>query len=327
MLPIKLKQKQQMQKTRNKEQPAKKGNMNAKPNATESKNKNAKSNKSIPKPNLAKTNSKTQKTTTTLHEGIMNAKTIATESNKKSIPKPNHAKTNSKTNSKSQKTTATLHVCTMCHLNLPRSEYSKTQWKKKQKKCSICAKKRNTNNTTNTSPTSKETKAKTPVLLTERPQRSIPGFEGLLTCCTDFPQTKRGQPPNAQSAVFNPLIACCLGPLEGYSTQTQLDFAFAWWSKVLPAWPRWVETLRNAGICTQKSKLLQRAKGKPNPLIHKAKGHGTVPHFRGTDQIQALELDMMCSIEIYACVQCLYSSVALDKMQKEEQEKEEAQEK
>tara|TARA_B100000795_G_scaffold249430_1_gene216957 strand:+ start:43 stop:690 length:648 start_codon:yes stop_codon:yes gene_type:complete len=215
----------------------------------------------------------------------------------------------------------------MCHLNLPRSEYSKTQWKKKQKKCSICAKKRNTNNTTNTSPTSKETKTKTPVLLTERPQRSIPGFEGLLTCCTDFPQTKRGQPPNAQSAVFNPLIACCLGPLEGYSTQTQLDFAFAWWSKVLPAWPRWVETLRNAGICTQKSKLLQRAKGKPNPLIHKAKGHGTVPHFRGTDQIQALELDMMCSIEIYACVQCLYSSVALDKMQKEEQEKEEAQEK
>ena len=97
--------------------------------------------------------------------------------------------------------------------------------------------------------------------------------------------------------------------------------------KVLPAWPRWVETLRNAGICTQKSKLLQRTKGKPNPLIHKAKGHGTVPHFRGTDQIQALELDMMCSIEIYACVQCLYSSVALDKMQKEEQEKEEAQEK
>jgi hypothetical protein len=30
-----------------------------------------------------------------------------------------------------------------------------------------------------------------------------------------------GQPPNAQSAIFNPLLACALGPIEGACTPIQ----------------------------------------------------------------------------------------------------------
>jgi hypothetical protein len=109
-----------------------------------------------------------------------------------------------------------------------------------------------------------------------RPQRAVPGFEYCsLTCCKDWKQTKRGEPPSAQSAVFNPLIACCLGPIENHSTQQQLDVCNQWWSNVLPAWPRWVQSLQEAGIQKMKNKLINRAKGRPNPLIHRAKGHGT----------------------------------------------------
>ena len=224
-------------------------------------------------------------------------------------------------------TTDNLHAtaqCSLCLTKFGRSEFTKTQWKKppKKKKCKACTAKLSTGSNERKGstivPTTKVTKI-TNINMNQRPQRNVPGFEGNLTCCTDWPQTKRGEPPNAQSAVFNPLLACCFGPIEGYSTQEQIDTAFSWWSAALPSWPRWVKTLKEAGVVNRKDKLLQRAKGRPNPLIHKAKGHGTVPHIKGRDQSAALELDAMVSIEVYACVTCMYSTAALDAMEEEEQ--------
>ncbi len=155
----------------------------------------------------------------------------------------------------------------------------------------------------------------TPLLCDPRPQRDVPGFEGALTCCSDWPQKKKGVPPNAQSTIFNPLIACVIGPIEGYYTAEQLAFAFEWWTAALPAWPRWVQSLREAGAMSWRDRLIKYAKGNPNPLIHKAKkgdNVGSIPHFKGKMQGDVLELAPMIAVEVYACVACLYSTAALD---------------
>ncbi len=199
-------------------------------------------------------------------------------------------------------------TCARCGDNLTRSAFSRNQWRKRAgARCTPCvaADTGGHNNPVGLRPP-------TAVEIHDRPLMSVGGFPGLQ-CCTDWPQTKKGTPPGAQSAVFNPLLACVLGPIEGHCTQTQLDFAAQWWSKALPSFSSWVERLRAAGVPALKEKLLARAKGHPNPLIHKARGHGTVPHFKGRMQNDALEMDTTVSIEIYACVQCLYSQQALQK--------------
>merc|ERR1712217_789854 len=152
----------------------------------------------------------------------------------------------------------------------------------------------------------------TEVTLVERPQREVPGFDGSLTCCSDWPQTKKGNVPGAQSAIFNPLLACVIGPIEGHCTVEQLEFANAWWTAALPAWPRWVSLLRSAGVCDRRDALLRGHKGQPNPLIYKANGHGTVPHFNGKAQNEILELEPAVAVEVYACVACMYSTKALE---------------
>ena len=98
-----------------------------------------------------------------------------------------------------------------------------------------------------------------PPSLDPRPQMNVLGFEGL-TCCTDWPQLKKGEPPNAQSAIFNPLIACALGSIEDHCTAEQLQFAQQWWAAALPAWPRWVAQLRDAGVATWRQELIAQAK-------------------------------------------------------------------
>jgi hypothetical protein len=142
----------------------------------------------------------------------------------------------------------------------------------------------------------------------------VPGFEGALTVATDWPQTKRGEPPQAQSAIFMPLLACAVGPVEGHCSAEQLEEAERWWALALPAWPRWVATLRAAGVDeSRREKLVASASGKKGsatPLIFKHKGHGTVPHFKGKLQSELLEKDPMVAIEVYACVTCLYSQSA-----------------
>merc|ERR1712037_383333 len=80
----------------------------------------------------------------------------------------------------------------------------------------------------------------------------------------------------------------------------------------LPAWPRWIAALRAAGVCERRAELLAGCKGQPNPLIHKARGRGTVPHFNGRAQNDILEMEATVAVEVYACVACLYSSSALD---------------
>ena len=55
-----------------------------------------------------------------------------------------------------------------------------------------------------------------------RPQLDIPGFEGVLSCCMDWPQTKKGGVPCAQSALFNPLLACALGHIPGHCSLQQV---------------------------------------------------------------------------------------------------------
>jgi hypothetical protein len=220
-------------------------------------------------------------------------------------------------------------VCSLCNIELEKKFFSKTQLRKKTgKKCTkFIAIAPSSSSAFSSTKQASKTRSSTVVKIVPRPQRDIPGFEGVLTCCTDWPQTKRGEPPSAQSAVFNPLLACCLGPIEGHSTQEQLDQAFAWWSAALPAWGRWVNSLQVAGVVDTKSKLLARAKGRPNPLIHKARGHGTVPHFRGRDQSEALELDAMVAIEVYQCVATMYSTAALERMERDEERKEKEKEK
>jgi hypothetical protein len=214
------------------------------------------------------------------------------------------------------------HVCIACHLSFPRSEYSKNQWSKVESgKCAKCIntslppianKSRSSEETQTTTKKPLITQSIVNIKIVDRDQCDIPGFDGL-TCCKDWPQLKKGEPPLTNSSVFNPLIACALGPIPGHSTKNQIEFATEWWSKALPAWPRWVKELQEAGLGKKKDALLSRSKGNPNLLIPKGRGYGTVPHFRGKDQVDSLELVPMVSIEVYACITCMYSQAALER--------------
>ncbi|CAB9503525.1 expressed unknown protein [Seminavis robusta] len=211
--------------------------------------------------------------------------------------------------------------CAECNKPLPRSQYSKNQWRKGPGgRCSNCVNSGSNNQKVNNDGNhlkqiqqqrKQYSGPPTPLSLDPRPQMDVPGFEGALTVCTDWPQTRKGEPPAAQSAVFMPLLACVIGPVEGHCNAEQLEVAQQWWALALPAWPRWVESLRQAGVAAQREQLIKAAKGHPNPLIHNAKGHGTIPHFKGKMQVDALEKDPMVALEVYACVTCLYSQAAL----------------
>lgn len=202
---------------------------------------------------------------------------------------------------------AIMRGCRQCKTSFPRSAYSKNQWRRGEGsgRCRTCC---------GNSGSSSQHKKDTPPTIIDtapRPQIHVPGFDGKLTVCSDWPQTKKGRPPGAQSAIFNPLLAAVLGPIAGHCSTEQLLLANAWWTAALPAWPRWVKQLRAAKVLELRSTLLKGAKGTPNPLIHKARGRGTVPHFRGRAQNNALEMVPMVAIEVYACVTCLYSKKAM----------------
>jgi hypothetical protein len=109
-----------------------------------------------------------------------------------------------------------------------------------------------------------------------------------------------------------PLLACALGPIEGYASSAELAVAEAWWAEALPAWPRWVTELQSAGIQEHRTRLLATVKGHPTPLIPRTKRRGCAPHIRGRDQVEALELAPAVAIEVYACVTCLYTAAAMD---------------
>ena len=145
-----------------------------------------------------------------------------------------------------------------------------------------------------------------------------------LTCCTDWPKTKKGGPPGAQSTIFNPLLACVLGEIPGFCNSQQVAYAIAWWEAVFPCYRKWIAELRAAGLTRDSingKKLLSSAtflkksknngqRSNTNNLISKLPKHiyGEVPHFKGRAQNEALELAPMVAIEVYACVTCLYHS-------------------
>ena len=54
-------------------------------------------------------------------------------------------------------------------------------------------------------------------------------------------------------------------------------------------------------------KMMRNIKGHPTYLIPKKKDSGRAPHFKGKIQREALEMDAMVSIEVYACVMCMYT--------------------
>lgn len=190
-----------------------------------------------------------------------------------------------------------IRICSSCDREQSKEHYSKNQWKKgegaaKCKACieetslptppshcsRVCAPTTSPLPTHHNSPKPASTNVITTISLQERPQIPIPGFDDGLSCCADWPKTKSGHPPGAQSAVYNPLLACVFGvALRDHCTLEQLTVAHAWWNRALPAWPRWVEELRRVGVNdpVYRNKLLASAKGRPNPLIHKAKGRGT----------------------------------------------------
>ena len=171
--------------------------------------------------------------------------------------------------------------CSICAQELPSSSFSKTQAKKgNARKCTACVGQKSQASTAGDTATSKQ---KNPVVVTKvslepRPQKAVPGLEGL-TVCTDWPKTKSGQPPGAQSAIYTPLLACAMGqPISEHCTAEQLETAAAWWTAALPAWPRWMAALTETDLGAStgyRDKLLSSAKGQPNALIFKAKGHGT----------------------------------------------------
>ena len=173
--------------------------------------------------------------------------------------------------------------CSECGKEAPRESYSKNQWKKGQiAKCKVCVGSqedpkpavRLSKSRPQTAPT--PTQVITAISLDPRPQKMIEGFENL-SCCTDWPKTKSGRHPGAQSAIYSPLLACALGPVEGHCTEEQIAVAMQWWTAALPAWPRWVTELQKAGVNepAYRERLLNSVKGQPNPLIYKAKGRGT----------------------------------------------------
>lgn len=213
-------------------------------------------------------------------------------------------------------TTKEARLCAGCRKTVSRIEFSKTQLRKGNgAKCKACCTGGNRRNDHPSQQQQQQSTEPTPIVLNPRPQRAVPGFDGL-TVCRDWPQTKNGRPPNAQSLIFNPLLACALGrPIDGHCTQEQLDLAIQWWSLALPAWPKWVESLQ--GVLNNnndfRERLFRTSKGRPNALIPKTKGRGTVPHFNGRLQEQILEQAPTTALEVYACVTCLYSAAALDK--------------
>merc|ERR1712164_48231 len=86
-----------------------------------------------------------------------------------------------------------------------------------------------------------------PLVIVPRPLKEVDGFDHLLVCA-DWPRNKKGQPPPKQSAIFIPLLACVLGPIDGHCSQSDLYVANEWWSQVMPSWTRWVLALRDAGV-------------------------------------------------------------------------------
>ena len=227
---------------------------------------------------------------------------------------------------KSNNSKSALRVCIICRQSKKRNEYSSTQWKKVNagSKCKSCimsnqsnrnnlkssSTNSNSNKNNNDNPTTK------PLIVKPRPQMPVPGFEETLTCCTDWPQTKKGEPPSAQSLVFMPLFAIIHGPLPNYCNELQLSNALNWWTAALPAFPSWIDRLIQAGVKRELLKIVskkQDLKGRPNALIPKIKGggHGSFPHIKGKVQTRLLEMDIMVSIEIYQAVACMYSQKKL----------------
>lgn len=209
-------------------------------------------------------------------------------------------------------------VCSVCQKAKARKEYSKNQWKKGEalSKCVICIDSSCGESQYTEKQQEQRSVGTTGISKDPRPQKAV-GFGGLtegqeqLTVCSDWPKTKSGQPPGAQSAIFMPLLACAMGEaLQGHYTKDQLDQAQLWWTAALPPWPRWVQSLRKAGVQTRYKEFLWSSssiKGNPNPLIHKAKGHGTVPHLKGKLQRELLELDPTVAWELDACIHGLYT--------------------
>ena len=227
---------------------------------------------------------------------------------------------------KSNNGKSALRVCIICRQSKKRNEYSSTQWKKGNagSKCKSCimsnqsnrnnlkssSSNSNSNKNNNDNPTTK------PLIVKRRPQMPVPGFEETLTCCTDWPQTKKGEPPSAQSLVFMPLFAIIHGPLPNYCNELQLSNALNWWTAALPAFPSWIDRLIQAGVKRELLKIVskkQDLKGRPSALIPKIKGggHGSFPHIKGKVQTRLLEMDIMVSIEIYQAVACMYSQKKL----------------
>jgi len=201
--------------------------------------------------------------------------------------------------------------CAACAEDLPLGSFSKSQLNKGEgaSRCSNCVQQRA--GAGQAEVPGAAAASPSPVCTDPRPQLQVPGFADL-SCCADWPQTKRGQPPGAQSAIFNPLLACALGPIDGHCSADQLALAVEWWVAALPAWSIWIEKLRAAGIAERRSALLATSKGQATPLIHRARGRGTVPHFNGRAQNDALELDPGVATEVYACVMCMYSAAAFE---------------
>ena len=228
---------------------------------------------------------------------------------------------------KSNNGKSALRVCIICRQSKKRNEYSSTQWKKGNagSKCKSCimSNQSNKNNlkssSTNSNSNNKnnnDNPTTKPLIVKRRPQMPVPGFEETLTCCTDWPQTKKGEPPSAQSLVFMPLFAIIHGPLPNYCNELQLSNALNWWSAALPAFPSWIDRLIQAGVKRELLKIVskkQDLKGRPNALIPKIKGggHGSFPHIKGKVQTRLLEMDIMVSIEIYQAVACMYSQKKL----------------
>ena len=228
---------------------------------------------------------------------------------------------------KSNNGKSALRVCIICRQSKKRNEYSSTQWKKGNagSKCKSCimSNQSNKNNlkssSTNSNSNNKnnnDNPTTKPLIVKRRPQMPVPGFEETLTCCTDWPQTKKGEPPSAQSLVFMPLFAIIHGPLPNYCNELQLSNALNWWTAALPAFPSWIDRLIQAGVKRELLKIVskkQDLKGRPNALIPKIKGggHGSFPHIKGKVQTRLLEMDIMVSIEIYQAVACMYSQKKL----------------
>eukprot|EP00961_Rhodomonas_salina_P132273 1780252-Rhodomonas_salina.1 len=160
-------------------------------------------------------------------------------------------------------------ACGVCGTWRERSAFSKTQWAKRDgSKCaectgnpSSCGAGRNESGSRSQGTTQPKEigacAAPSELGFSARPQMPVPGFDGL-TVCSDWPRTKNGLPPNAQSAIFSPLIACSIGPIEHHCSAQEIEAANTWWTNVLPAWPRWVSELQVAGINDHREALIRQ---------------------------------------------------------------------